>query len=133
MANRTWKGFVVKLDGSTGTLDTLSGVTNKVTLAGKYELLDDTSLNDEEQSFIAGLASSTVSINGFSNSTTDASFAPILGNRTTATRTLKVNNGNKWWQGEVVPSGIEISGAPNTLQLWSFTGSLDGLLSNTTS
>jgi hypothetical protein len=133
MANRTWKGMTVKLDGSTGSLDTLTTVVNKITLAGKYEMLDDTSLNDEEQSYIAGLASATVSINGFSNSTTDASFAPIVGNRTTLTRTLKIYNGNKWFQGEVVPSGIEISGAPNTLQLWSFSGNLDGPLTNTTS
>jgi hypothetical protein len=133
MGNRTWKGMTVKLDGSTGTATDLTAYCNSVDPKGKLALLDDTSLNDEEESFVAGLAGATVGANFFSNSTTDLIFSPLLGNRTTVTKTLRVYNGNKWFAGEVLCNGVAFSGKPGSLQLWSVDMTFDGLVSNTTS
>jgi hypothetical protein len=133
MGNRTWKGMIVKLDGSTGAAVDLTAYCNSIEPKGKLALLDDTSLNDEEESFVAGLAGATVGANFFSNSTTDPIFSPVMGNRTTVTKTLRLYNGNKWFAGEVYPNGVAFSGKPGSLQLWSTELTFDGPVSNTTS
>lgn len=133
MANKVWKGITVKLDGSTGTATDITASINSITLTGEQEALEDTSLNDEERSYAAGLAGATVEMNGWSNSTTDNMFAGLVGNRTSVTKTMKYYNGNKWFQGEILPTSVEISGEAGQLQVWSFSGSADGALANTTS
>ena len=133
MANRSWKGITVKLDNSAGSITDITSSVNKADLAGEMELLEDTNLSAEERTYQPGLAGATVKINGFSNSTTDGIFAPLVGNRTTVTKTFKYYNGSKWWQGEVYANGVTTSGEPGQLQTWSADLTFSGAVSNTTS
>lgn len=132
MGNRVWKGIIVKLDNESNTLTDLSAYCNSIEPAGAQETLDDTSLNDEEFSYVHGLAGATLNGNFFSNSTIDAIFSPLMGNRTTTTKTARVFNGNKWFAGEVLVNSVGFSGQPNTLQIWSTSMTFDGPVSNTT-
>lgn len=133
MANKVWKGIIVKLDGSTGSITDITSSVNNVTFSSETEMLDDTSLNDEERSYVAGLAGGTFEFNAWSNSTTDPMFQSVMVNRTTATRTFKYYNGAVWWQCETLISNAEISGEAGQLQAWSVTCTIDGPATNTTS
>ena len=132
MANLNWKGSTFKLDSSTGSLSDLTAYTNSVEVAGSQELLEDTSLNDEEFSYVTGLAGATITANLFGNSTTDNIFGPLVGNRTSISKTMRYYDRTKWYAGEVFLSEVTKSGAPNTLQMWAISGTFDGPASNTT-
>jgi hypothetical protein len=95
-------------------------------------LLDDTSLSDDEFNYVAGLAGATITANLFGNSTTNNIFAPLLGNKTSTTKTMRYYDRTKWYAGEVFVNEATISGAPNTLQMWAVSLTADGALSNTT-
>src|SRR5512133_3777729 len=110
MANRIWKGATVKLDGSAATIVDITSSTVSFTLPSEMEMLEDTSLNDEERSYVAGLAGGTIDLSLFSNGTTDGIFYGLVVNRTSITKTFKVYNGNKWFQGEAFVSSCELSG-----------------------
>ena len=132
MGNRTWKGMTIKLDNTVGSLVDLTAYCNSVDLGGSQEMIDDTSLNDEEHSYVFGLAGAGFTANFFSNSTTDPIFTPLLGNRTTATKTARVYNGNKWFCGETLVGDVGFSGAPGALQVWGASFTFDGVIANTT-
>lgn len=73
-----------------GSLVNLSGDINTVTVSGGKELLDDTGLGDTRRTRVPGLAGPTsVSINGWHNSTTRAIFTPDFFDSDTS-RTIEV-------------------------------------------
>ena len=134
MSNLTWKGTTFKIDNASSTpvLTDLSAYTNKVDIKGDLEALEDTALNDEERSYVAGLAGANLSANLFGNSTVNGIFAPLLGNRTSITKTVRYYDGNKWYAGETLITEVSQSGAAGALQTWAITGLFDGAVGNTT-
>lgn len=131
MANLTWKGMTVKLDGSTGALTDITAYVNQASLAAALEALEDTALNDEERTYLSGLAGATVSLNGFVNSTTEGIFGPLVGNRTTATKTFEYYNAVKYYNGEAWITDVEMSGEAGQLQVWSASLTYTGAINRT--
>ena len=133
MGSRMSKSMVVKLDNSAGSITDITAYTNTITLPSDLDMQEDTPINAEERTYQPGLAGGVFEWSGWSNSTTDAMFAPLVINRTTITKTIKVHNGNKWFQGEAYPSSVELSGQPGQLQAWSCSLTVSGAITNTTS
>lgn len=131
MANQTWKGMKVSIDSAAGSLTDITAYVNQASIAGALEALEDTSLNDEERSYLPGLAGATLSWNGFLNSTTEGIFGPLVGNRTTITKTVQVYNNVKYYYGETWVTDVEISGEAGQLQVWSASLTFDGAVSRT--
>jgi hypothetical protein len=132
MANLIYKNETLKLDNAAGTLTDVTAYITSETLSGSQDLIEDSAMADEEKSYIAGMAGATLSLSGIVNTTTDAILAPLLGNRTTATKTYqRAATTGLVLRGEVVPTAIEYSGSNNSLQTFSFSGTFDGVMIKT--
>jgi len=131
MANLTWKSMALKIDDNTGSLTTVTNWVNSASLEGAMETLEDTSLNDEEHSYLSGLAGATIPINGWVNTTTEGIFGPLVGNRTTATKTVEFYNGVKYYNGEVWVTEVSFSGDAGSLQTFSANCTFDGAVTRT--
>ena len=113
-------GFAV--DNAAGTLTSISGSVNQVSIDGGMELLEDTGLGDTIRTFVDGLANgSNVSVNGMLDSTTRGIFAPLT-NGTTVAKTIevKVATGD-YWTGEAWPERVSLSSSPGAINTWSCT------------
>lgn len=132
MANKTGKDVAFKLDGAAATLVTLTSHLNSASVAAALNTLEDTALGDDEQTFLAGVAGATVSINGFWNSTTRGVFAPLMGNRTSNTKTFEFYDGIAYLNGECWVNNVQVSGQVNTVETFSADLTATGALNNTT-
>ena len=132
MANLIYKNETLKLDNAAGTLTDLTAYITSETLSGSQDTIEDSAMSDEEKSYLAGMAGATLSLSGIVNSTTDAIFGALLGNRTTATKTYqRAATTNLVLRGEFLPTSVEYSGSNNSLQTFSFSAILDGVMIKT--
>ena len=132
MTNYIYKDETIKFDNASGTLTDITAYVTSITLSGAQDLIEDTAMADEERSYLAGLAGATVQLAGILNSTTEAIFSPVLGNRTTVTKTVQHGMAaNKVLRGEFMQTACEYSGSTNSLQTWSWSGTADGVLTKT--
>jgi hypothetical protein len=132
MTNLIYKNETLKLDNAAGTLTDLTAYITSETLSGSQDTIEDSAMADEERSYLAGMAGATLTLAGIVNSTTDAILAPLLGNRTTATKTYqRAATTNLILRGEFLPTAVEYSGSNNSLQTFSFSGTLDGVMIKT--
>lgn len=131
MANRNWKGVTVKIDNASGVLTEITSSVNQVAIESVLEMLEDSSLADDERSYLPGMAGATAPLNGFVNGTTEPIFGPLIGNYTSITKTLQVYNGLKYYVGEVYLSNVQWSGNANELQTWSLEATYDGPVTRT--
>ena len=119
MADKTGKDIQIWLDDATGVLVALTSHLNSETLTGIQNPLQNTAFGEDEHAYVYGVAGSTETINGFWNSTTEGIFGPLIGNRTSKTKTLQTYDGIKYLTGEVLPSNIQRSGAVDTIVTFS--------------
>ena len=119
MANKTGKNVAFSLDNATGVLTVLTSHLNSASLAAVQSALEDTALGDGEQTFIHGVAGSTISINGFWNSTTEGIFGPLQGNDTSKTKTFQWYDSIKYKNGETLVTGVDVSGDVDTVVTFS--------------
>ena len=131
MANQTYKNLTFKIDNASGSLTAITSSLNQASLQGTQDALDDSALSDTVRSHQAGLAGSSLSLNGFVNSTTDPIFGPLVGQRTSITKTFEYYNGVSYYTGEAFPSDVSYSGATNDLITFSATLTLDGAVTKT--
>lgn len=132
MTNLIYKNETIKIDNSAGTLTDITAYTTSFTLSGVQDLIEDTAMGDEERSYLFGLAGATVSLAGIVNSTTDGIFGPLIANRTTAAKTFQhAATTNIVHRGELLNTAVEYSGSTNSLQTWSYTGTMDGVATKT--
>lgn len=131
MANRTFKGVTIKIDNASGALTEITSSVNQASIESVLEMLEDTSLADDERTYDAGLAGATAPLNGFVNSTTEPIFGPLLGQRTSITKTLQIYNGLKYFTGEVWCNNVQWSGNAGELQTWSIETTFDGGITRT--
>ena len=132
MANLMYKNETLKLDNAAGSLVDLTAFITSETLSGVQDTIEDSAMADEERSYLFGMAGATLSLSGIINTTTDAIFAPLLGNRTTATKTYqRTAASGLTLRGEVLPTSIEYSGSNNSLQTWSMSATFDGVMIKT--
>lgn len=126
MAHLTFKTATIKLDSSTGTLTAITGSVNSASLSAALNLLEDSSAGDDDRTYVPGLHGKTISLNGWINTTTEGIIGPLLVDRTSITKTVEYYNGVKYYNGEVWPGNVQISGSPDTLQTWSMDLTFDG-------
>jgi len=132
MSNKTGKDVAFKLDGAAKTAVILTSHLNSASLSAALNTLEDTALGDDEQTFLAGVAGATVSINGFWNSTTRGIFGPLMGNRTSITKTFEFYDGIAYLNGECWVNNVNVSGQVNTVQVFSADLTVTGSINNTT-
>jgi hypothetical protein len=142
MANKTFKDLRFKLDkpNTTGTLvlTDMSAYVNQASLQRAINLLEDTGLSDANRSVLTGLAGTTISINGFVNSTVDAALGPMIAAATSVTRTFEYkaymtnSTAGRCYNGEVLFSNIQYSGSVDNLQTFSADMTVDGAVNRTT-
>ncbi len=142
MANQTYKTMRFKFDkpNTTGTLvlTDITAYVNQASLQRSINLLDDSALSDSNRSVLTGLAGTTLSINGFVNSTVDSTFGPMIATATSVTRTFEYrvfytnSTTGRFYNGEVLLSNVQYSGSVDSLQTFSADMTVDGAVNRTT-
>jgi hypothetical protein len=133
MANKTYKDVTFKIDNASASITALTAYVNQASLQRAINLLEDTALSDANRSVLTGLAGTTISINGFVNSTTDGIFGPIIATATSVTKTVEYGAyTGRYYNGEVLLSNIQYSGSVDNLQTFSVDMTFDGAVNRTT-
>jgi len=132
MANKTGKDVAFKIDGAAATIVDITPHLNQATLQGLASILEDSALNDDERTYLAGLAGSKITLNGFVNTTTDAIFGPLIGNRTSNTKTFNYQAYTaRHYTGECLIEDVQYSGAPDTVEMFSAAATVTGAVTRT--
>jgi hypothetical protein len=132
MPNTTYKNMTFKIDNASASLTAITSFVNQASLQRAINLLDDSSLADANRSVLTGLAGTTVSINGFVNTTTDAIFGPIIATATSVTKTVEYGAyTGRYYNGEVLLSNVQYSGSVDNLQTFSVDVTFDGAVTRT--
>lgn len=131
MAHLWSKTAVIKIDDSTGALTAITSSVNNQSIQGVLSLLEDNSLADTDATFIPAMHHKTATFNGWVNSTTDGIFGPLVSDRTSITKTLEIYDGISYYNGEVYPTNVQISGSKDTLQTWSADLQISGAANRT--
>lgn len=131
MPNKTYRDMTVAIDNASGTLTALACFVNQASISSTLSVLDDTALCDNSRSTLPDISSSQMPVNGFINSTTDAIWGPLIGNRTSITKTAEFYDGVSYYRGEFWPENVQISGGVGALVTWSVTLTLDGTITKT--
>jgi hypothetical protein len=132
MPNTTYKNITLKLDNAAASLTDITAYCNQASLQRAINLLEDTALSDANRSVLTGLAGTTISINGFVNTTTDGIFGPIIATATSVTKTAQYGAySNRFYYGETLISNIQYSGSVDNLQTFSCDLTFDGAVTRT--
>jgi len=136
MANKIYKDMTIKVDApnTTGVLALvdITSYLSSASLRAVQDTIEDTSMGDEERSHLFGLAGASIPLAGMVNTTTDNAFGPLIGNRTTATRTIQyAAYSGRVYRGEALITSVEYSGSVNSLQTFSSEATFDGVLTRT--
>lgn len=141
MANLIYKDIRVKIDNSTGTLTDITSYISNASIRAVQDIIEDTSMADSERSYLFGLAGATIPLSGMVNSTTEGIFGPLIGNRTTAAKTIEyrayltstdsTGQIGMFYNGEVLVGSVEMSGSTNSLQTFGTEATFDGLVNRT--
>lgn len=130
MANPTGKDVTFQIDDatSTGVITDISSHVNSASIQAAMTMIEDSALGDADRTYLAGLHGKTIPVNGFWNTTTEAIYGPLLDARTTRTKTAEYGDGNQFYQGEVLVDNVQVTGAPDTAEVFSaghtFTGAI---------
>lgn len=132
MANKTYKDMKFGIDNAAGTFADLTSYVNQESLQRAINLLEDTSLADANRSVLTGLAGTTISVNGFVNTTTDGIFGPLIATATSVTKTTQYGAyTGRFYYGEALVSNIQYSGSVDSLQTFSADLTFDGAVTRT--
>ena len=128
MANKWGNDAKLIIDNAAGSTADISAYVNQASIRGATDILDQTGFGNTNPDIIHGIAQATIPVNGFVNSTTDGIFGPLVGNRTSVSKTTSFYNGLKYYTGEFLPSDVEFSGDPRSLLTFSANLSVDGAI-----
>lgn len=132
MANKTYKDITFKIDNAAASLTDITAYVNQASLQRAINLLDDSALSDSNRSVLTGLAGTTISINGFVNTTTDGIFGPLIATATSVTKTAQYGAySNRFYYGETLVSNIQYSGSVDSLETFSLDITFDGAVTRT--
>ena len=132
MANTTMRDMGLRIDGAAGTLVDIKPYCNQADLARTLDLIEDTAMSDTNRSYLHGLAGTTITWNGMVNTTTDAIFGPLINAATSVTKTIEYKAyTNRYYNGEVLLTGVQYSGSTNSLQTFSVSATFDGAVNRT--
>ena len=139
MTNKIYKDMRIRLDNAAGSLTDITAYLSSASIRSVQDTIEDTSLNDEERSYLFGLAGASIPLAGMVNTTTDGIFGPLKGNRTTVTKTVEYRTHytnstgtvGRFYTGEVLVTSIEYSGSVNSLETFSAEATFDGAVTRT--
>ena len=132
MAHKTSIDMAFHIDNAAGALTAITGSVNSQALASAMNILEDSGMGDEERTYLPGLAGATIDLNGFLNSTTEGIFGPLVGNRTSITKTVQFTAfASRYYNAEALPTSVGISGSPDSLEVWSASLTFDGAVNRT--
>lgn len=132
MTNKIYKDMRVKIDNAAGSITDITSYLSSASLRAVQDTIEDTSLANDERSYLFGLAGATIPLSGMVNTTTDSVFGPLIGNRTTATKTIQYTAyANRVYRGEALITSVEYSGSVNSLETFSSEAVFDGVLTRT--
>ena len=132
MANTTMRDMDFKIDNASSSLTSIKAYLNQTDLQRTLDLIEDTAMSDTNRSYLHGLAGTTFTINGMVNSTTDAIFGPLVNAATSVTKTVEWKAfASRFYNGEVLLTNVQYSGATNSLQTFSVSGTFDGAVNRT--
>lgn len=132
MPNTIFKDMTIKLDNAAGTLTDITLYLSSASIRSVQDTIEDTGMADEEKSYLFGQAGASAPLAGMVNTTTDGILGPLIGNRTTATKTLQYTAyTGRVYRGEVLITSVEYSGSTNSLQTFSAEGVFDGVMIRT--
>jgi len=139
MANKIYKDMRIRIDNAAGTLTDITAFLSGASIRAVQDTIEDTSLTDEERSYLFGLAGASIPLAGMVNTTTDGIFGPLKGNRTTATKTIEYRTHftdstgivGRFYTGEVLVTSTEYSGSVNSLETFSAEATFDGAVTRT--
>lgn len=132
MANTTMRDMGLKIDGASATLVDIKAYCNQADLQRTLDLIEDTAMSDTNRSYLHGLAGTTVTLNGMVNTTTDGIFGPLINAATSITKTIEYKAyANRFYNGEVLLTGVQYSGSTNSLQTFSVSATFDGAVNRT--
>ena len=121
-----------KIDNASAFITAITSYVNQASLQRAINLLDDSSLADANRSVLTGLAGTTLSINGFVNTTTDGIFGPLIATATSVTKTVEYGAyTGRYYNGEVLLSNVQYSGSVDNLQTFSADMTFDGAVTRT--
>ena len=131
MANLWGNSVAVIVDSAAGSTARITSYTNQAGIQGATDILDQTGFGNTNPDIIHGISRATIPLNGFVNSTTDGIWGPLIGARTSITKTCSFYNGLKYYTGEFLPDSVQYSGDPASLQTWSVNLLIDGAVTRT--
>ena len=131
MANKTWKDMGFKLDNASNTLIDIGAYVNNQSLQAAITDLMTTGMGATANTRMNGLANISIPINGFVNTTTRGIFAPLVNGTTKPKKAEFKAYTGAYFNGSVLPTDVQFSGQPDTLELFSATLMVTGALNNT--
>lgn len=133
MANLIYKDVIIKVDNAAGSLTDITAYLSSGSIRHVQDTIEDTGMGDDERQYLFGLAGASFPLAGMVNSTTDGIWGPLIGNRTTVTKTFQYDNGaaSGVYRGEFLVTSTEYSGSTNSLQTFSVEATLDGAITRT--
>jgi len=131
MANKWGNDAKLIIDNAAGSTADISAYVNSAGIQGATDILEQTGFGNTNPDIMHGIARATIQINGFVNSTTDGIFGPLVGVRTSITKTTSFYNGLKYYTGECLPDNVQYSGDPASLLTFSSNLVIDGAVTRT--
>ena len=119
------------IDNAAGALTEISDYVNSESIRTAFDVFRVEGLNSDDPERQHGMADVSIPVNGWVNTTTEGIFGPLIGNRTSISKTVFYYNGVKFYTGEFVPTDVEFSGDPTSLQTWSCTLAQSGAITRT--
>jgi len=132
MANSIFKDMTIKVDNAAGSLTDITAYLTSASIRSVQDTIEDSGLSDATHSYLFGMAGATFPLAGMVNTTTDGIFGPLVGNRTTVTKTFQYGAyTNRVYRGEVLVTSVEYSGSLNGLETFSAEAVFDGAITRT--
>ena len=132
MANKIFKDMTIKIDNAAGSLTDITTSLSSASIRSVQDTIEDTAMADATKSYLFGQAGASVPLSGMVNTTTDGIFGPLIGNRTTATKTFQYTAyTGRVYRGEILVTSVEYSGSTNSLQTFSAEGTFDDAVTRT--
>lgn len=133
MANKSYKDMGFRLAGNaTSVLTDITAYINQEQLKRTIALIEDSAFSDPNRRYIPGLGGTTISVNGFVNTTTDGIFGPLIAAATSVSKRCeyKAHTG-RYYNGNIFLSDVQYSGSLNNMEVFSANLTFDGSVNRT--
>ena len=121
MPEKTWKDMGFRLDNAAKVLTDISANVNSQALASAITDLDTTGMGVAAKTRVNGIADVSIDLNGTLNSTIAGILNPLVNGTSVLKRAEFKEYTGKYFNGSVLPTSIQFSGSPDSLETWSAT------------